>query len=101
MDELIRIRNILNSAETVDIEPPFRCLPIGDPSWIEQKAILILQELKKAGYVKLSKNQELPENPYELYSYGARIQHQEEESKGFKCCAEQMIKDNFRRVEEG
>ena len=62
---------------------------------------MVAREIKLLfkGYVKLSKNQDIPENPYELYSYGARIQHQEEESKGFKCCAEQMIKGNFRRVE--
>ena len=60
--------------------------------------VQIMEELKKAGYVKLSSNQDIPDNPYELYSYGARIQHQEEESKGFKCCAEQMLKDNFRRI---
>lgn len=65
------------------------------------EAVEVLEELREPGYVKLSKNQDIPENPYEFYCYGARVWHQEDETKGFKRCAEKMWNDNFRRVEEG
>ncbi len=63
--------------------------------------LLISEYLRSKGYVKLSKNQDIPDNPYEFYCSGARVWHLEGESKGFNRCAEMMKNGNFRRVEEG
>ena len=60
---LNRIEAILRAEETADLLPPWSCLPVGDPKWIELKAKriepLIQQERSKyydVGYAQAVKD---------------------------------------------
>ena len=37
-----RLKAALNVEETEDIEPPFRCIPVGNPVWFDLKTKRIL-----------------------------------------------------------
>ncbi len=57
---------------------------------VEVTLDLIHKEYTNSGYVKLSANQELPRYDYGLYLLGA---------SDVKWVQQNMVKDNFRRVE--
>ena len=51
-----KIYHILKSEETIDTDPPYRCLPTGDNTWLTLKTTHILNYLHSQGVVIQSNN---------------------------------------------
>ncbi len=47
----VGIYSTLSIEETVDAEPPYKCLPIGDPLWLSLKVTRVLNYLDSKGVV--------------------------------------------------